>query len=58
MERERKQYRQPGKSNLLENLFIVILSFYPLRHMGWGLDLWDTGYNYANFQYMGTEHKD
>ena len=58
MERERKQYRQPGKSNLLENLFIVILSFYPLRHMGWGLDLWDTGYNYANFQYMGTEHMD
>lgn len=44
--------------NLLENLFIVILVFYPLRHISWGLDLWDTGYNYANFQYMGTEHMD
>lgn len=43
---------------LLENLFIVILAFYPLRHINWGLDLWDTGYNYANFQYMGTEHMD
>ncbi len=45
-------------SNLLENLFIVILAFYPLRHIGVGLDLWDTGYNYANFQYMGTGNMD
>lgn len=44
--------------NLLENLAIVVLAFYPLRHIGWGLDLWDTGYNYANFQYMGTKHMD
>ena len=52
MEREKK------RGNLLENLFIVILAFYPLRHISWGLDLWDTGYNYANFQYMGMEHMD
>lgn len=45
-------------SNLFENLFIVILAFYPLRHIAVGLDLWDTGYNYANFQYMGTGHMD
>lgn len=38
--------------------FSVILFFYPLRHIHWGLDLWDTGYNYANFQYMGLEHMD
>lgn len=44
--------------NLLENLFIIVLAFYPLRHINWGLDLWDTGYNYSNFQYMGTEHMD
>ena len=44
--------------NILENIFVVVLAFYPLRHIGWGLDLWDTGYNYANFQYMGTEHMD
>lgn len=44
--------------NILENVFVVVLVFYPLRHIGWGLDLWDTGYNYANFQYMGTEHMD
>lgn len=46
------------RMNLLENIFIIILAFYPLRHISWGLDLWDTGYNYANFQYMGTEHMD
>ena len=47
MEANRKQYQQPQwrSSNLLENLFIVILAFYPLRHIGQGIDLWDTGYN-------------
>lgn len=44
--------------NLFENLFVVILVFYPLRHVQWGLDLADTGYNYANYTYMGTEHMD
>lgn len=47
-----------GVKNILENMALVLLAFYPLRHIGWGLDLWDTGYNYANFQYMGTEHMD
>lgn len=42
----------------LENIFVVVLAFYPLRHINWGLDLWDTGYNYANFQYMGVDHMD
>lgn len=41
-----------------ENLFVVVLAFYPFRHVSWGLDLWDTGYNYANFKYMGLEHMD
>ena len=36
----------------------LLLFIYPLRHITWGLDLWDTGYNYANFQYMGQEHMD
>lgn len=54
-----KAYKDNRKAaNLLENLFLVILVFYPLRHINWGLDLWDTGYNYANFRYMGTEHMD
>lgn len=44
--------------NILDNIFVVVLAFYPLRHINLGLDLWDTGYNYANFQYMGTEHMD
>ncbi len=41
-----------------EPLLVVILFWYPLRHINWGVDLWDTGYNYANFVYMGTEHMD
>lgn len=56
--REKDMQSQKKWENLLENLAIVILAFYPLRHISWGLDLWDTGYNYANFQYMGTEHMD
>ena len=41
-----------------EVVFLVILICYPLRHSNVGLDLWDTGYGYANFEYMGTEHMD
>lgn len=47
-----------GLRMTLEGLFAVILAIYPLRHVRWGLDLWDVGYNYANFTYMGTEHMD
>lgn len=47
-------FRRGRWGSLPENLMIVVLAFYPLRHIGLGLDLWDTGYNYGNFQYMGT----
>lgn len=47
-----------GKTRWLSWVFIVILVLYPLRHIHWGLDLWDTGYNYANFAWMGLEHMD
>lgn len=46
------------RRNFAEGIFVVLLAFLPLRHISWGLDLWDTGYNYANFTYMGTEHMD
>lgn len=52
---ERKADR---RKKLQEAVFLIILALYPLRHITWGLDLWDTGYNYANFQYMGLEHMD
>lgn len=41
-----------------EIFLTAVLLLYPLRHIWWGLDLWDTGYNYANFQFMGTQHMD
>lgn len=41
-----------------EMLIILVLALYPLRHIHRGLDLWDTGYNYANFMFMGTDSMD
>lgn len=41
-----------------EGLAVVFLALYPLRHIHYGLDLWDTGYNYANYTYAGLEHMD
>lgn len=43
---------------ILDLIFAAVLILYPLRHVHWGLDLWDTGYSYANYIYMGTEHMD
>ena len=37
---------------------IVILILYPLRHAGLGVDLWDAGYNYTNFEYPGLMYMD
>lgn len=56
--KSRASFTRLLQGNVWENLALVILAFYPLRHISQGLDLWDTGYNYANFQYFGTEHMD
>lgn len=37
-------------------LFPLILFFYPMRHIWFGVEWWDTGYNYGNFMYM--DHMD
>jgi len=39
-----------------EWIYLVILVVYSMRHVNWGLDLWDTGYSYGNFQYI--DHMD
>ena len=36
---------------IAEVFFLLILLLYPLRHVTWGGDLWDIGYNYGNFQF-------
>lgn len=41
---------------IIELCGIAFLLLFPLRHAGWGLDLWDTGYNYANFTYASPEN--
>ena len=38
-------------------LWIGLLGF-AFRKVNQGVDLWDTGYNLANFQWMGTRHMD
>ena len=44
--------------DLLDSLALIVLSLYPFRNIHNGLDLWDTGYNYSNFEYMGMESMD
>ena len=36
---------------VLEILFVCFLICYPMRHIAWGGDLWDVGYNYGNFRF-------
>lgn len=53
-----KRMQKQNQYSVWESIFVLVLGLYPMRHIYIGLDLWDTGYNYANFQYMGTEHMD
>ena len=46
------------KYSWLYFLSVVLILLYPLRRTGMGVDLWDGGYNYANFTYSGPEHMD
>lgn len=46
------------RQKILDIVFLLVLILYPLRHIAEGIDFWDTGYNYANFEYMGFEHMD
>ena len=39
-------------------VYMLLLVVYSMRFVGWGVDMWDAGYSYANFQYMGYEHMD
>lgn len=56
--KKKEEIRRKRLLGGLDFLWMGILVLYPLRHVNWGLDLWDVGYNYANFTYMGTEHMD
>ena len=50
--------RQNWYAVLQNYIFPLILLLYPLRHVWIGLDLRDTGYNYANLRYMGLDNMD
>jgi hypothetical protein len=53
-----KENRSKHVRRGLEILMVLVLALYPLRHIHIGLDLWDNGYNYANFEFMGMESMD
>lgn len=40
----------------IEFCLTAVLLLFSLRHAAWGLDLWDTGYNYANYTYASPDH--
>ena len=44
--------------HIINAVFVAVLMLYPMRHVNIGLDLWDTGYNYSNFEYMGLKSMD
>lgn len=58
MDKKNKSKPYTKRERAVEILLLFVLALYPMRHINWGLDFWDTGYNYANFEYMGLEHMD
>lgn len=52
----REKFQKAAK--YLTPLFLIFLILYPLKQICLGVDLWDSGYNYANFRYAGTEYMD
>ncbi len=58
MEKRKSQTTTNQIRTWWEPFLVVFLFWYPLRHIHWGIDWWDTGYNYANFKYAGLEHMD
>lgn len=49
------------RKRLFQGLYFLsaaVILLCPLRHIGVGVDLWDGGYNYANFAYSGPEYMD
>ena len=44
--------------DLIDSLALIVLFLYPFRKIHLGLDLWDTGYNLTNFEYMGLSNMD
>lgn len=51
----KKQLHIKSLTFLLEALFLLALIIYPMRHVTWGGDLWDVGYNYGNFRFGNME---
>lgn len=63
MEKIRRIWRNLKKNKIKDKIqwepfLAVFLFWYALRNIDRGIDWWDTGYNYANFTYMGLEHMD
>ena len=57
-ENETKKTRKYDARFIQNICFSIFLIIYPMRHVASGTDLWDTGYNYANFVNAGIDHMD
>ena len=44
--------------DMFDSLALIVLFLYSFRKIHLGLDLWDTGYNLTNFEYMGMSNMD
>lgn len=55
---ENMMKKHPFARRMVEVAMVLFMALYPLRHIHAGLDLWDTGYNYTNFEYMGLDSMD
>ncbi len=57
-DRIRRAWPELQWTGVVESAALIFLMLYPLRNIHVGGDLMDTGYNYLNYLYMGTEHVD
>lgn len=57
-ERKRRLWENSVSRRAVWVIGILFLAVYPLRHMAVGVDLWDGGYNYANFRYNSLSYMD
>lgn len=52
MERQKDGIKQGIYRTLERIIFPLFLFLYPLRHICYGVEWWDTGYNYGNFRFL------
>ncbi len=55
---KRENWKTKALCRVVWIISALALAVYPLRHVALGVDLWDGGYNYANFRYNSLAYMD